>query len=188
MNREEMEQAGKHCLSSSTYLNSGPVKTLVPKGKGEGTGWEELGWKAVQTDAVKAEMECVIDQMSYASVMLFPYLKGQYVVLYRILYPEASEAQAQFYASSEAREAIRKNEIEAEGGKAQKRNTDGQYLEFFGITLPDDGWRVKYEGAVEYGDLTWCWQCEQWEAACGEEIGAKTTEYFTVELCEREGV
>lgn len=174
-------------LSSCTYLNIRTAKALCPKWEDNGSKQKDVLFQQVPVRELKAEIEAIAEQMSYAPFDDYAYLKGQYVALYRVLNPGSLEATAQVRAVNAARVWGRGLHRPVRKSEDQKPMTDNQYLEFCGVDHLGQDWQVKYRGIVTYGDLVWCWVCEQWEPASGSEIGQKVTEYFTAELTGERG-
>lgn len=173
-------------LSSSTYLNIRAIREALPdEGESEKTGLEKL-FRQVAATELWIEMVGVAEQMSHAPMDDYAYLKGQYVILHRILNPDDHEATAQIEASKAARVWGKQRKKILHGVDDQSPMSDELYLEFCGVGELVKGCQVKYRGEVEYGNFVWCWVCEQWEVAAGDEVGQTVRDRFTLELIDEE--
>ena len=182
------KNTGSGCLSSSTYLNTRVLRVPIP-GPDEGgpVRWVEK-FRQVPIVDLKAELDHIAEQMSYAVAEDYLYLKGQYVALCRVLNPDILEGNAQIKAG--IAERVWRLDEEALKGMMITSNpmTDNQYLEFCSIGQLDDGWQLKYSGDVEYGDMVWSFECERWELAQSDDVGFPGADRWAAEKKEKEKV
>lgn len=172
----------EECLTSRTYLNIRAVETLPGNAEGEMFRPRKSGYQISDRQEVVEELERLAYLSKNARYEEYLYLKGQWVVLYRLLHPRRSESFAGDIARGAWLGAGPVREL-AEIFRENLQNVgDDTYLDFCDVEDLPPPWRVKTRGKVKPGNLVYCHHTKLWKPAGIDQWEMPVTEHFTADF------